>query len=270
MHPLLTRHATPSGPRWAIDGRLLPDDFTLASWLAAPTSPEALRSDATTSEASGALLPPIEPTHEVWASGVTYLSSRMAREAESQSRDVYQKVYAAERPELFFKSTGWRVRGHGHPIRIRADSSWNVPEPELTLVLDAAGDIVGYTVGNDVSSRSIEGENPLYLPQAKVYDGGCALGPGIALCGAAQMRDLPIRLDISRAGSGVFGGETRSSQIKRGLAELAGYLFRELAFPHGAFLLTGTGVVPGEDFTLRSGDVVRISIDGLTLENPVQ
>jgi 2-dehydro-3-deoxy-D-arabinonate dehydratase len=228
-----------------------------------------LRASAGATEADGRLLPPIEDHHEVWASGVTYLSSRMAREAESQSRDVYQKVYDAERPELFFKANGWRVQGSGERIRIRADSAWNVPEPELTLVLDAQGRIVGYTVGNDVSSRSIEGENPLYLPQAKVYDGSCALGPGIRLCDAAQMRDLPIRLDIERGKDSAFSGMTRSSQIKRKLPELAAFLFRELSFPHGAFLLTGTGVVPDENFTLQTGDSVRIDIDGLALENPV-
>jgi 2-dehydro-3-deoxy-D-arabinonate dehydratase len=270
MHPLLTRHTTPSGPRWSINSRQLPEGFTLSQWLSAPTSADALLATATSVIASGPLLPPIEDHHEVWASGVTYLSSRMAREAESQSRDVYQKVYSAERPELFFKSTGWRVRGHEHGIRIRADSAWNVPEPELTLVIAANGSIVGYTTGNDVSSRSIEGENPLYLPQAKVYEGSCALGPGIRLCSGAEMRDLPIHLDIARGGVSVFTGDTRTAQIKRELTELAGYLCRELAFPHGAFLLTGTGIVPGEDFTLRSGDVVRIAIDGLALQNHVE
>jgi 2-dehydro-3-deoxy-D-arabinonate dehydratase len=269
MLPLLTRHATSAGPRWAIDSHPLPEPFTLSSWLSAPTSAAALIDQATHGTIDGSVLPPIEDRQEVWASGVTYLSSRLAREAESQSGDVYQKVYAAERPELFFKSTGGRVRGHGQTIRVRADSAWNVPEPELTLVLSAAGDVVGYTVGNDVSSRSIEGENPLYLPQAKVYDGACALGPGIRLCGAAALRDLEIQLDISRAGTRVFGGATRTSQIKRGFDELAGFLFRELTFAHGAFLLTGTGVVPGEDFTLQSGDVVRIAVDGLVLQNPV-
>jgi 2-dehydro-3-deoxy-D-arabinonate dehydratase len=269
MHPLLTRHAMPPGPRWAINGHLLGENFTLAHWLVRPTGPDSLRASAGSTVADGRLLAPIEDHHEVWASGVTYLSSRMAREAESQSRDVYQKVYDAERPELFFKANGWRVRGSGERIRIRADSAWNVPEPELTLVLDAQGRIVGYTVGNDVSSRSIEGENPLYLPQAKVYDGSCALGPGIRLCEAAQLRDLPIRLDIERGKDTVFSGTTRSSQIKRKLPELAAFLFRELSFPHGAFLLTGTGVVPDENFTLQTGDSVRIDIDGLALENPV-
>ncbi|TWT21411.1 fumarylacetoacetate hydrolase [Luteimonas marina] len=272
MPTTLTRHATADGPRWALDDRYLPVDFTLSQWLALPglDAQRRLASLPRGDVADAPLLAPVEDAQEVWASGVTYLSSRMAREAESQSADVYQKVYGAERPELFFKANGWRVRGHGAPIRVRDDSHWNVPEPELVLVLDAGGGIVGYTTGNDVSSRSIEGENPLYLPQAKVYEGACAIGPGIRLCAAERMRDLPISLEIVRGGASVFSGATRTSQIKRNLEELAGWLLRELPQPHGAFLFTGTGVVPGEDFTLRGGDVVRIDIDGLVLENPVQ
>ena len=272
MSNRLTRHASADGPRWALDGRYLPATFTLSRWLGM-LQQEArawLMAQPRGDTADAPLLAPVEDHQEVWASGVTYLSSRMAREAESQSADVYQKVYAAERPELFFKANGWRVSGDGAAIRVRADSHWDVPEPELVLVLDAGGGIVGYTTGNDVSSRSIEGENPLYLPQAKVYDGGCAMGPAIVLCDAAHLRDLPISLQILRADEVVFAGQTRSSQIKRGLEELAGWLFRELRQPLGAFLFTGTGIVPGEDFTLRSGDRERIDIDGLILENPVQ
>ena len=267
----LTRHATAEGPRWALDGHYLPPDFTLGDWLAWPQADAQARLAALPrgGVADASLLAPIEDTQEAWASGVTYLSSRMAREAESQSADVYQKVYAAERPELFFKAPGWRVRGPGDGIRIRADSHWNVPEPELVLLIDAHGAIRGCTAGNDVSSRSIEGENPLYLPQAKVYDGACAIGPSIRLSDAGMLRDLPIALDIARGGATVFAGATRTSQIKRGLQELADWLVRELAFPQGAFLFTGTGVVPGEDFTLRAGDVVRIDIGGLALENAV-
>ncbi len=271
MHSLLTRHATAGGPRWALDGRYLPEDFTLSRWLGQPSSGarDALAQLPQGAAADAPLLAPVEDHQEVWASGVTYLSSRMAREAESQSADVYQKVYGAERPELFFKANGWRVSGHGAPIRVRADSQWDVPEPELVLVVAADGGIVGYATGNDVSSRSIEGENPLYLPQAKVYDGGCAIGPGIRLCDVDSMRDLSVALEIRRNGSAAFSGSTRTSQIKRGLDELAGWLLRELRQPPGAFLFTGTGIVPGEGFTLRSGDVVRIDIDGLILENPV-
>lgn len=272
MHTLLTRHAAPDGPRWAADGRYLPQHWRLADLLSRTAAEMAdyLAAQPRDEVAAAPLLAPIEAEQEVWASGVTYLSSRMAREAESQSSDVYARVYEAARPELFFKALGWRVRGTGEPIRVRADSAWNVPEPELTLVLNAAGDIVGYTAGNDVSSRSIEGENPLYLPQAKVYEGACALGPAIRLAPVDRMRDLPISLDIQRAGSTVFAAGTRSSRIKRDLRELAEYLYRELRFPAGAFLLTGTGIVPDEGYTLQCGDVVRIDIDGLVLENPVQ
>lgn len=267
----LTRHASPSGPLWALNGHYLHREFDFAKFLAlsATEAFDRLRSLHPGEPALAPLLPPVEPSQEVWASGVTYLSSRMAREAESQSKDVYQKVYDAERPELFFKANGWRVVGHGQPIRIRPDSAWNVPEPELVLLLNSAGEILGYTVGNDVSSRSIEGENPLYLPQAKVYDASCALGPAIRIVSPEQMRDLPISLDISRRGASVFAGQTRVSQMKRQLEELAAYLFRDLAFPHGAFLFTGTGIVPTESFTLQPGDVVSINIDNLILQNTV-
>ena len=213
---------------------------------------------------------PVDETYEVWACGVTYLRSRDAREAESQVKDVYTRVYEAERPELFFKAIGWRVAGHGMPIRVRADSKWNVPEPELTLVINAAGEIAGYTVGNDVSSRDIEGENPLYLPQAKVYDGSCAVGPGIVLVDdTKELRDLSIVLDIERGGRTVFKGDTSTSRIKRPLEELVAYLRRELTFYAGAFLLTGTGIVPPQEFSLSPGDVVTITIGELTLQNEV-
>ena len=216
-------------------------------------------------------LPPLE-SQEVWASGVTYYRSREARmeESEQAGGDVfYDKVYEAERPELFFKATPARARGHGAPICIREDSSWDVPEPELTIAVNAAGRVFGYTIGNDVSSRSIEGENPLYLPQAKVYRGSCAMGP--ALCvGDPPSKDTSIGLTIERAGNVAFEDSTTLHQLKRGLEELAGYLFRENDFPEGAYLMTGTGIVPSTDFTLQSGDVVKISIEGLgTLCNQV-
>lgn len=267
----LTRHQTPDGPRWARDGRLLSRDFTLSDLLRLPAGeiPRRLSAEVAGEACDFPLLAPIEAHQEIWAAGVTYLSSRMAREAESQSKDVYQRVYGADRPELFFKANGWRVSGHGQAIRARADSAWDVPEPELTILLNSAAEIVGYTVGNDVSSRSIEGENPLYLPQAKVYDGSAAIGPGIRIQGADTLRDLPIHLRITRGGATVFEGGTRSSQMKRTLEDLAEYLFRELAQPEGAFLMTGTGIVPTEAFTLKSGDLVSIDIDGLVLENPV-
>lgn len=269
--PYLTKHDSANGPHWALDGRRLADDFSLARLLRLPVAemPGFLRAETGTDAASGALLAPIESNGEVWAAGVTYLRSREAREAESTVKDVYARVYDAERPELFFKAPGWRVAGHGRPIRIRRDSRWNVPEPELTLVVNAHGEIVGYCAGNDVSSRDIEGENPLYLPQAKVYDGSCALGPGISLCDAAAFRDLSIHLEVLRAGRPMFSGTTGTSRIKRPLQELVDYLRKELSFPDGVFLMTGTGLVPPDDFSLEPGDSVRITIGDLMLENPV-
>ena len=269
--PILTKHQTARGARWAVDGRLLAEDFQLRRLLDLPVAgmPGFLEASASAGVADGTLLPPVEDATEVWAAGVTYRRSREAREAESTVKDVYAKVYDAERPELFFKAPGWRVAGHGAPIRIRRDSRWNVPEPELTLVINARGEIAGFCAGNDVSSRDIEGENPLYLPQAKVYNGSCALGPGIALGGADALRELAIDLVLRRNGRSLVTGATRTSQIKRPLEELVDYLRRELDFPHGVFLMTGTGIVPPDDFSLEHGDVVRITIGGLTLENEV-
>jgi 2-dehydro-3-deoxy-D-arabinonate dehydratase len=267
----LTRHNTRDGPRWAADGRLLPAAFSLRLLLALPRSalPGALEALRTDEPASGDLLAPLEPDHEVWASGVTYLRSREARQAESVVGDVYARVYKAERPELFFKSIGWRVSGDHMPIRIRGDSHWNVPEPELVVVVNRLGEIVGYCAGNDVSSRSIEGENPLYLPQAKVYTGACALGPGLALADGADLANLPIGLEIKRHGESVFAAQTSTVQMKRRLPELTAYLCRELDFPHGAYLMTGTGIVPTEDFTLQAGDSVTVTVGELTLQNDV-
>lgn len=211
-------------------------------------------------------------SQEVWAAGVTYYRSRDARIEESRSAgggDFYDRVYAAERPELFFKATGQRVVGPGQAVRIRSDARWSVPEPELTLLVNAAGTIMGCTIGNDMSSRDIEGENPLYLPQAKVYVGSCALGPCILLCHEPE-RSTSIRLEISRGGKMAFVGTTTLMELKRGFRELVDFLFRDNNFPDGVFLMTGTGIVPGEDFTLRSGDAIRIEINGIgTLENHV-
>ncbi|MCC7361531.1 MAG: fumarylacetoacetate hydrolase family protein [Anaerolineales bacterium] len=268
----LTHHQTAAGGRWALDGCWLPTGVTLAGLLAAPAAEllATLTSLRTEETATGPLLPPIEAMQEVWASGVTYLRSRDARKAESQVADVYERVYTAERPELFFKAAGWRVVGPGRPIRVRRDSTWNVPEPELTLVANRRGEIVGYTAGNDVSSRDIEGANPLYLPQAKVYNAACALGPSIRLASAAEQTDLPIRLEVWRGGVAQFTGETRTSQIRRGLDELVGFLQRELDFPQGVFLMTGTGIVPPDDTSLQAGDTVRLAVGELWLENPVE
>ena len=268
---LLTRHLTDNGERWALDGWLLPQSFTLSAVLALE-SEEALRQmeEMKTGRRTDAPpLAPIEPEQEVWASGVTYLRSREARREESHSADVYERVYQAERPELFFKAIGRRVVGDGGLIRVRGDSRWNVPEPEMTLVINSRRQIVGYCVGNDVSSRSIEGENPLYLPQAKIYNGSCALGPGILLAPPDSLRDLPIALLILRSDNTIFQGTTRTSQMNRSLEELVVFLFRELDFPEGVFLMTGTGIVPKDDFTLAAGDSVRITIGELALENHV-
>jgi 2-dehydro-3-deoxy-D-arabinonate dehydratase len=267
----LSHHLTTAGPRWALDGHYLPQDFTLERLLEMGGAGVRSVLEELDSEGSAEdpLLPPIEPTHEVWASGVTYLQSREARELESAEADAYEKVYDAERPELFFKALGWRVVGHGDMVRVRGDSRWNVPEPELVLVVNSGMEIVGYTAGNDVSSRDIEGENTLYLPQAKVYDGSCSLGPGIIPSDPDAMRDLRITMSIRRGDAIVFEGETDTSQMKRSPEELAAYLGNELAFPGGAFLMTGTGIVPEEDFTLKSGDLVAISVGDLALENEV-
>ena len=268
----LTRHSTSAGPRWAVDGKLLPAGVTLSTLLALPEGrlSSLLTELATDEEAAGPLLAPLDDHQEVWGSGVTYLRSRDARKAESETAaDVYQQVYDAARPEIFFKQVGWRTVGHGQIVRIRADTTWNVPEPELCLVINAAAHVVGYTVGNDMSSRDIEGENPLYLPQAKTYDGSAAVGPGIRLAAAGALTDLAISLEIERNGAIAFAGETSTSQMKRTFPDLAEYLMREMAFPYGALLMTGTGIVPPDEFTLQSGDISRITIDGMTLENTV-
>jgi 2-dehydro-3-deoxy-D-arabinonate dehydratase len=213
-------------------------------------------------------------SQEVWAAGVTYFRSRAARIEESQDAGggtFYDRVYTAARPELFFKAAPWRVRGTASTIRVRRDANWSVPEPELALYVNPRGEIIGYTIGNDVSSRDIEGENPLYLPQAKTYDGACALGPALLLTDAPLPAETRIALTISRAGTATFEGETTLAQMRRTPDELVGYLFRELSFPHGCVLLTGTGVIPPDDFTLQSGDVVSITIPPIgTLVNAVE
>jgi len=217
------------------------------------------------------LLAPVDG-QEVWAAGVTYLRSKTARMAESDfSASAYERVYEAARPELFFKSLPQKVVGPQEPVGIRADAKWSVPEPELALMLNSRGEIAGFTIGNDMSSRDIEGENLLYLPQAKTYRRSCALGPCVVIGAAeADARRWEIHLVIERAGAVVFNGQTSVAQIKRSFAELAQYLFRSQDFPRGAVLLTGTGLVPPDSFTLQGGDLVRIEISGIgQLENPV-
>ena len=213
------------------------------------------------------LLPPID-RQEVWAAGVTYLQSRDARMEEAKAAgggDFYDRVYDAPRPELFFKSLPHRVAGDGQAVYIREDSSWNVPEPELTLFINRKGDIAGYTVGNDMSSRSIEGENPLYLPQAKVYERSAALGPCLFVPAQPLPADTTITMDIRRGDQLCFSGEIQISQMKRSLTELAAYLNRGFDFPEGCFLMTGTCLVPGNDFTLMPGDTVAIRIQYIGL-----
>lgn len=213
-------------------------------------------------------------SQELWASGVTYVKSRIGRQEESKTAgggDFYAHVYEAERPELFFKATSNRIVGHGGKVRIRKDSSWNVPEPELTLMISSGGKIIGYTIGNDMSSRSIEGENPLYLPQAKTYDGCAALGPCIYVSEEPLPVDMAINMEITRGDFRVFEGNVDLSQMKRSPENLVTYLYRECSFQHGSLLMTGTGIVPAADFTLQSGDEIRITIIPIgTLINKVE
>ncbi|MCG2590091.1 fumarylacetoacetate hydrolase family protein [Rhodohalobacter sulfatireducens] len=218
------------------------------------------------------LMPPIF-SQEIWASGVTYYNSKLGRQEESKEAgggDFYARVYVADRPELFFKSNRHRCVGSGDEVRIRKDSSWDVPEPELTLVITSNQKIVGYTIGNDMSSRSIEGENPLYLPQAKSYDSSASIGPCIYVTNDPLPSDTQIELSIHRHGEEVFADMIGIDQIKREFEELVGYLYRECTFPFGSFLMTGTGIVPGKDFTLQPGDEIHITIEPIgTLVNKV-
>ncbi|MDX1328532.1 MAG: fumarylacetoacetate hydrolase family protein [Arenibacter sp.] len=221
-----------------------------------------------TSDTSELTIKPLPPVgkQEIWASGVTYFSSREARMEESKDAgggDFYDRVYHAERPELFFKSAPYRAVGHGDQVRIRKDSKWNVPEPELTLVITPNARIVGYTIGNDMSSRDIEGENPLYLPQAKSYDGAAAVGPCILLTESPIGSETTIEIQIVRNNEEVFKGETKLGQMKRKPEDLVHYLFREMSFPHGCLLMTGTGIVPPDSFSLQQEDFIHISIEGI-------
>lgn len=232
---------------------------------------ESLRTDGSIAADAVTLLAPIDQ-QEVWAAGVTYKRSQTARMEESEtSASCYDRVYESPRPELFLKATPHRVSGPGQPLRIRQDATWNVPEPEITCVVNSRLELVGFTVGNDMSSRDIEGENPLYLPQAKVYRQCAGLGPCVTLAADMPAREeTTIRLEIQRAGESVFQGETNVDQMARTFEGLIEYLGRDQEFPHGVFLMTGTGVVPDSDFTLKPDDVVHITIDGIgTLTNPI-
>ncbi len=253
------------GQRFSLTG-LLEQDDPLAS------AREWLDRDAPALDlASVRLLAPID-RQEVWGAGVTYLRSKVARQEESeQGGSFYDLVYTADRPELFFKATWHRVSGPVEAVRVRSDSKWSVPEPELALVLNSSLKLVGFTIGNDMSARDIEGRNPLYLPQAKVYDACCGLGPWITLASAMPAWNaLTITLNIKRANEVVFEGSTSTSQLVRTLDELITWLGTDHTFPEGVILLTGTGIVPPDEFTLKNGDMVSISIDGIgTLVNPV-
>jgi len=234
---------------------------------------EADLHDASLVNDTGTILAPLDK-QELWACGVTYLRSKLGRQEESKDAgggDFYARVYEAERPEVFFKATAHRVSDPGKPVRIRKDSGWDVPEPELTLVVTSSGKIVGYTIGNDMSSRSIEGENPLYLPQAKTYDGCASVGPCIRVTEEPLSADTSIHLEIRREDHTVFQSSIAISQMKRTPEELVSFVFRECSFPYGCFIMTGTGIVPDHEFTLKSGDQILITIDGIgTLANPVQ
>ena len=275
--PGLKLFRTTDGPVVESDGRRVrPVDL---SWDAlinhADLYGHLLRALADVADARGEF-EPLAPigSQEVWAAGVTYLRSRTARMEEAREAgggNFYDRVYNAERPELFFKATPRRVVGPGDPVRVRQDSRWSVPEPELALVVNARGTIVGYTIGNDMSARDIEGENPLYLPQAKIYTESCSLGPCILVRREALPADTPIELSVVREGAVAFRGETALSQMRRAPADLVSFLFRENSFPDGCILLTGTGIVPPDEFTLRSADTIRITIPPIgTLENRVR
>jgi 2-dehydro-3-deoxy-D-arabinonate dehydratase len=268
----LVRLAIGGETRWAVrtqDGDT-PLGVGLDELLRMPLAEARASLELTGSSADlgGELLPPVD-SQEVWGAGVTYERSRAGRIEESTEGGVYDRIYVARRPEVFFKATAQRVVGDGEPIGVRADSPWNAPEPELGLVLNAIGEIFGYVVGDDVSSRSIEGENPLYLPQAKVYDRSCALGPGIVPAWAAAP-PFDITLQVQRGDASAFEGSISTASITRRFEDLAAWLMAALTFPVGVVLLTGTGIVPDESFTLRAGDVVTIDIPGIgTLTNPV-
>ncbi|HEY0373436.1 MAG TPA: fumarylacetoacetate hydrolase family protein [Amnibacterium sp.] len=268
----LVRLATTDGPVWAAlhDDGGVPLGASLAELLALPVDAARARIDAATgAPVQGRLLAPVDE-QEVWAAGVTYERSRDERMAESTEASIYDRVYVAERPEVFFKAPASRVVAPGDPVGIRADSDWDVPEPELGLVFNAAGELFGFVPGNDMSSRSIEGENPLYLPQAKVYEAACALGPAIVPVWDAT-GPFGIGLTITRNDEVVFTGTTSTSTITRDFADLGAWLFAAMPFPAGAVLLTGTGIVPEEGFTLAAEDVVTVSIEQVgTLVNPVR
>lgn len=277
--PALVQVVSDGDRRWCarVGGELhaFPRETSLGSLLSLSSS-ELEASFARVVESGGpvvaeSIVAPVDDDSEVWAAGVTYEVSREARMDESREATIYERVYDADRPEIFFKSVGWRVRGPGQAIGVRADSAWNVPEPELAVVVNAGQELVGFTICNDVSSRSIEAENPLYLPQAKCYRGGCAVGPWIVPAWALNdPYGLDIAMDIKRGGASVWSGSTSTTLLHRRFEELVDCLFRGDVFPRGVVLSTGTAAVPSDDFTLTEGDTVVISIESVgTLSNPV-
>ena len=251
---------------------LLAPDATIESLLHAGPGglADAVAGPAGPPVPDGAMLLAPADTQEVWGAGVTYERSRVARMEEAVEPSIYDRVYDAARPEVFFKAAGWRARGPAETITVRADSGWNAPEPEFALVLTPSLEIAGYTIGNDVSSREIEGENPLYLPQAKTYDGSCAVGPAIVPASEVEL-PVGIRLQVTRDGTVIVAESTSTGRLHRSFDDLLEHLGRALSFPHGAVLLTGTGIVAGSEFSLTAGDVCRIEMDGLgALENRVE
>jgi 2-dehydro-3-deoxy-D-arabinonate dehydratase len=252
---------------YAAEDGIHPLAATLGELLAAgrlelEAAVDAARASEPVTVARASVLAPVD-TQEVWASGVTYVRSRAARMSESVAADVYSRVYDAPRPELFLKAPAWRVPAPGSPLRIRRDSKWDVPEPELALVVTAGGEIAGYLVGDDMSSREIEGDNPLYLPQAKIYDDSLGLSDTIVLARDSAWEHTEIRIAITRGETVVYAGAISTAEMHRSFDELVGYLFRELSHPSGVVLLTGTGLVPPDEITLESGDEVTIEIDGV-------
>ena len=268
-------YRTPRGPVIEHDGTFHPVVQDWDSLINHPDLLAYLRHSAERSTGENSVERVLAPigSQEVWAAGVTYYRSRTARLEESKvggGASFYDRVYEAERPELFFKAAPWRVRGPGDAIRVRRDARWTVPEPEIALCINARAEIVGYTIGNDVSSRDIEGENPLYLPQAKIYDGACALGPAVLVSTEPLSPDSAIALRVSRGGAIVAEGATTFSQMRRDTRELVEFLYRETSFPTGCVLLTGTGIVPPDEFTLQPGDEITIEVPAIgTLRNTV-
>ncbi len=279
MSGSLKLYRTAAGPVLEADGVLVPMEEEWDALVNRPALAQHLRRTAARGRPGKA---PTEPLfapcagQEIWGAGVTYDRSRTARIDESQAAggggaSFYDRVYAAERPELFFKCAGWRARGSGQPVRVRRDARWSVPEPELAVCANARGEIVGYTIGDDLSARDIEAENPLYLPQAKIWDGACALGPALLVREEPLPPDTSIALRVVRTGAAAFEGSTTLARMRRPLTELVAYLYRETSFPAGCVLFTGTGIVPPDGFALRSGDEIEITVPEIgTLRNRVE